>query len=93
VSDRDGCPVTIEQNLPAYARGGGSAEVLVAALHACSTEGRFAHQGLLRNHAKVPLHWAVVIDPAIAAPPRPASDADSEIDDGALDDEVSSATR
>jgi hypothetical protein len=93
VSDRDGCPVTIEQIFLPYARGGGSAEVMVAALHACSTEGRFVHQGLLRNHAKVPLHWAVIVDPAIAAAPRPASDADIEIDDGVLDDEVSSATR
>jgi hypothetical protein len=93
VSDRDGCPVTIEQIFLPYARGGGSADVLVAALHACSTEGRFAHQGLLRNHAKVPLHWAVIIDPAIAAAPRPADDAGIELDDGLLDDEVSSATR
>jgi hypothetical protein len=93
VSDRDGCPVTIEQIFLPYARGGGSAEVMVAALYACSTEGRFAHQGLLRNNAKVPLHWAVIIDPAIAAAPRPADDPDVKLDDGVLDDEVSSATR
>jgi hypothetical protein len=93
VSDRDGCPVTIEQIFLPYARGGGGAEVMVAALHACSTEGRFAHQGLLRNHAKAPLHWAVIIDPALAAAPRPADHADGEIDDGVLDDEISSATR
>jgi hypothetical protein len=93
VSDRDGCPVTIEQIFLPYARGGDSAEVMVAALYACSTEGRFAHQGLLRNHAKVPLHWAVIVDPAIAAAPRPSNDADIEIDDGVPDDEVSSATR
>jgi hypothetical protein len=48
---------------------------------------------LLRNHAKAPLHWAVIIDPAIAAAPRPAHDAVTEIDDGVLDDEVSSTTR
>jgi hypothetical protein len=93
VSDRDGCPVTIEQIFLPYARGGGSAEVMVAALYACSTEGRFAHQGLLRNHAKVPLHWAVIVDPAIAPPPRSAADANIDLDDGVLDDEVSSATR
>jgi hypothetical protein len=93
VSDRDGCPVTIEQIFLPYARGGSSADVLVAALHACSTEGRFAHQGLLRNHARVPLHWAVIIDPAIAAAPRPAHDAVTELDDGVLDDEVSSSVR
>jgi hypothetical protein len=93
VSDRDGCPVTIEQIFLPYARGGNSVGVMVAALHACSTEGRFVHQGLLRNHAKVPLHWAVIIDPAIAAAPRPAHDAVTELEDGVLDDEVSSATR
>jgi hypothetical protein len=93
VSDRDGCPVTIEQIFLPYSRRSNSADVMVAALHACSIEGRFVHHGLLRNHAKAPLHWAVIIDPAIAAAPRPAHDAVTEIDDGVLDDEVSSATR
>jgi hypothetical protein len=93
LSDRDGCPVTIEQIFLPYARDESSADVMVAALHACSTEGRFVHQGLLRNIAKVPLHWAVIIDPAIAAALRPAHDAVTEIDDGVLDDEVSSAAR
>jgi hypothetical protein len=93
VSDRDGCPVTIEQIFLPYAGGGSSAEVMVAALYACSTEGRFAHQGLLRNHAKVPLHWAVIVDPAMPAAPRPAHDAVTELDDGVLDDEVSSTAR
>jgi hypothetical protein len=92
VSDRDGCPVTIEQIFLPYARGRGSADVMLAALYACSTEGRFAHQGLLRNLQKVPLHWAVIVDPSIAAAPRPAYDSVNEIDDGMLDDEVSSAT-
>jgi hypothetical protein len=93
VSDRDGCPVTIEQVFLPYARGGSSADAMVAALHACSTEGRFAIQGLLRGHAKVPLHWAVIVDPAIAAPAKPAHDAVPELDDGVLDDEVSSTAR
>jgi hypothetical protein len=93
VSDRDGCPVTIEQIFLPYARGGSSAEVMVAALYACSTEGRFAHQGLLRSHAKVPLHWAVIVDPLMAAAPRPPDDAEFELDDGVLDDEVPSAAR
>ncbi len=91
VSDRDGCPVTIEQIFLPYARGGSRADVMVAALYACSTEGRFVHQGLLRGHAKVPLHWAVIIDPVIAAPSRPADAVN--LDDGVLDDEVSSAAR
>jgi hypothetical protein len=93
VSDRDGCPVTIEQIFLPYARRGGGAEVMVAALYACSTEGRFAHQGLLRNHAKVPLHWAVIIDPAGVAAAKPADGADIERDDGLLDDKVSSTAR
>jgi hypothetical protein len=93
VSDRDQCPVTIEQIFLPYARGGSSADVMVAALYACSTEGRFAHQGLLRSHAKVPLHWAVIVDPAITAAPKPANGADIELDDSLLDDEVSSTAR
>jgi hypothetical protein len=88
VSDRDGCPVTVEQIFLPYAHRGDTVEVMVAALHACSTEGRFVHQGLLRNHAKAPLHWAVVVDPAVAPVPRAASEATVE-----LDDEVSSSTR
>lgn len=88
VSDRNGCPVTVEQIFLPYAHRGNGADVMVAALHACSTEGRFVHHGLLRNHAKAPLHWAVIIDPAVAAAPGPVSDATV-----VLDDEVSSATR
>jgi hypothetical protein len=66
----------------------------VAALHACSTEGRFVHHGLLRNHAKAPLHWAVIVDPTIAAAPRPATDATVELeDDIVLDDGISSTPR
>jgi hypothetical protein len=91
VSDRDGSPVTIEQIFLPYARGGSSADVMVATLHACSTEGRFIHQGLLRNHAKAPLHWAVIVDPAVAPAPRAATDATVELDDVVvLDDGISS---
>ncbi|MEA2940343.1 MAG: hypothetical protein QOD09_872 [Bradyrhizobium sp.] len=94
VSDRDGCPVTLEQIFLPYTRGGNGADVMVAALHACSTEGRFVHHGLLRNHAKAPLHWAVVIDPAVAAAPRPASEATVELDDEiVLGDGISSTPR
>jgi hypothetical protein len=93
LSDRDGCPVTIEQVFLPYTRRSDSADVMVAALYACSTEGRFAHRGLLRNLAKVPLHWAVIVDPLVAAPPRPINEADVELDDGVLDDEASSASR
>src|SRR3954462_5785572 len=82
VSDRDGCPVTIEQIFLPWTLGGDSVEVMVAALHACSTEGRFVHDGLLRNHAKAPLHWAVIIDPTAAPAPRPVSEATVVLDDG-----------
>ena len=47
----------------------------------------------MRNLAKVPLHWAVIVDPLIAAPPRPIDEADVELDDGVLDDEAPSAAR
>jgi len=54
---------------------------MVTALHACSTEGRFDHHGLLRNHARAPLHWAVIVDPMTAARPRPVTDATIELSD------------
>ena len=75
VSDRDGIPVTIEQIFLPYSHDGSRADVMVAALHACSTESRFAHRGLLRQIVKAPLHWAVTIDPAMIVAPRPAQDA------------------
>ena len=71
VSDRDGVPVTIEQIFLPYSHDGSGADVMVAALHACSTEGRFVHHGLLRNIAKAPLHWAVLVDPSMATAARP----------------------
>src|SRR3954463_9594814 len=93
-ADRSGCPVTIEQIFLPYTLGGDNVDVMVAALHACSTEGRFDHRGLLRNHAKAPLHWAVIIDPAAAVAPRPVTDATIVLDDGGvLDDGVTSSSR
>jgi hypothetical protein len=94
VSDRNGCPVTIEQIFLPWCRRGAGAEVMVTALHACSTEGRFDHHALLRNHARPPLHWAVIVDPMIAAPPRPVTDASVELsDDIVVVDAVSSLSR
>jgi hypothetical protein len=81
VSDRNGCPVTIEQVFLPWTRRGQEPEVMVTALHACSTEGRFDHHALLRNHARAPLHWAVIVDPMTAAPPRPVTDAAVELND------------
>ena len=94
VSDRNGCPVTIEQVFLPWTRRGQEPEVMVTALHACSTEGRFDHHGLLRNHAKAPLHWAVIVDPMTAAPPRPVTDATIELsDDIVVSEAVSTLSR
>jgi hypothetical protein len=92
VSDRDGYPVTIEQIFLPWTRRGKEPEVMVAALHACSTEGRFVHHGLLRNHDKTPLHWAVIVDPMTAAPPRPVTDATIELNDDIVVGEAVSLT-
>jgi hypothetical protein len=94
VSDRNGCPVTIEQVFLPWTRRGQEPEVMVTALHACSTEGRFDHHGLLRNHARAPLHWAVIVDPMTAAPPRPVTDATIELsDDIVVSEAVSTLSR
>jgi hypothetical protein len=95
VSDRDGCPVTIEQIFLPWSRRGQEPEVMVAALHACSTEGRFIHHGLLRNHERAPLHWAVIVDPMTAAPARPVTGATVELSDDIVVSEAvsSSASR
>ncbi len=94
VSDRNGHPVTIEQVFLPWTRRGQEPEVMVTALHACSTEGRFDHHGLLRNHARAPLHWAVIVDPMTAAPPRPVTDATIELsDDIVVSEAVSTLSR
>jgi hypothetical protein len=80
LADRSGRPVTIEQLFLPYSRGSGETDSMLAVLHAWSTEGRFAIEGLLRGLPKVPLHWAVVVDPAMsAAPLRAAKPAVDEI--------------
>ena len=68
IADRDGCPVTIEQIYLPYRSTGEHADIIVSAVHAWSTEGRFAIQGLLSNLAAAPLHWAAIIDPTLAGP-------------------------
>ena len=78
LSDLNGCPVTVEQIFLPYSRGGDTADFMLGALHAWSTEGRFASQGLLRNVAKVPVHWAVIIDPAQTRAPPPTRDAGNQ---------------
>ncbi|MGO4711973.1 PAS domain-containing protein [Bradyrhizobium sp. 2TAF24] len=72
VSDMDGCPVTIELLLLPYAGSADRPDFIVVSLHACSTERRFSLAGLMRVRDRAPPHWAVVIDPAATAAPRPA---------------------
>ncbi|MBN9043813.1 MAG: hypothetical protein BGP05_15655 [Rhizobiales bacterium 62-47] len=79
LADQSGCPVTIEQLFLPYSKGSGETDVMLAVLHAWSTEGRFAIQGLLRGLSKVPLHWAVVVDPEGDAAPRVVKPAVDEI--------------
>lgn len=81
VKDRDGCPVTIEKVYLPYRLAGHKPEIVVASMHAWSTEGRFAIQGLLRSLDTAPLHWAVIVDPALAAPmPVHAVDSPDQIE-------------
>ena len=75
-SDTDNCPVTLEQIFLPYGDSNGVRPAfMLGALHAWSTEGRFNAQGLLRNVAKVPLHWTVIIDPVLKKPMPPAEEA------------------
>ena len=80
LADPKGCPVTVEQIFLPYGRARKGPDFLVGVLHAWSTEGRFISHGLLRNVTKVPLHWAVVVDPALkVAEPAAEGDSASEI--------------
>ena len=83
-SDTDNCPVTLEQIFLPYGDSNGVRPAfMLGALHAWSTEGRFNAQGLLRNVAKVPLHWTVIIDPVLKKPMPPAEEA--SLDDAVFD--------
>ena len=84
LTDSNGCPVTVEQIFLPYTRGGNGVDIMLGALHAWSTDGRFASQGVFRNVAKVPLHWAIIVDPAIERVAQPALD--TEHDDIVIDD-------
>lgn len=74
VTDRDGCPATIEQIYLPYRSTGEHADIVVSAFHAWSTEGRFAIQGLLSNLPAVPRHWVAIIDPALVVSAADRSD-------------------
>lgn len=80
VMDHNGCPVTVEQIFLPYGGPRDDTDFMLAALHAWSTEGRFLSQGLLRGIAKAPLHWAVLVDPALKLSAKP--DADQAIEFG-----------
>lgn len=85
LADANGCPVTVEQIfLPYRGNTGVAADFMLAGVHAWSTEGRFVSQGLLRGVTKIPLHWAVIIDPAMKRESGPARAADA--DDVVFDD-------
>lgn len=73
VNDPEGRPVTIEQIFLPYSRGDVEADFIVTSLHACSTEGRFVSDGLLRSQDRVPPHWAVVLDPNSKQAPASAN--------------------
>jgi len=75
VEDR---PVDVEQLYLPYSSDGETADVMISLLQATSTEGRFAMRGLLRpGEARAPYHFAVIIDPTLAAP-APATVANAE---------------
>lgn len=76
LTDRDGCPVTMEQIYLPYRSTGQRVEIVVAAVHAWSTEGRFAIDGLLSGVAVAPLRTTVIIDPALS----PAVDRNYQIE-------------
>lgn len=79
LSDANNCPVTVEQIfLPYSLSDDGRPAFMLGAFHAWSTEGRFKAHGLLRNVAKVPLHWTVIIDPALKQPARSTEEVDSD---------------
>ena len=76
-ADRDGVPVTLEHLYLPFSTDGKTPTKMMASMHAFSTESRFKIDGLIQqNTDSVPLHWAVVLDPAatIAPAAMPVSD-------------------
>jgi hypothetical protein len=70
VSDPEGRPVTIEQIFLPYSDGDAEPDFIVTSLHACSTEGRFVSDALLRVSGRAPPHWAVALDPDVMQVPN-----------------------
>ncbi len=66
LADRDGCPVTMEQIYLPYRSTGQHVEIVVAAVHAWSPEGRFAIDGLLGEVTTAPQRTTYMIDPALS---------------------------
>lgn len=85
VNDADDRPVTLEQILLPYGRGGPDLDFIVTSLHAWSTEGRFVTEGLLRIQEGAPHPWSVLLDPdarQVVTDPRAASPGDPACDGG-----------
>ncbi|TAK49906.1 MAG: hypothetical protein EPO23_01400 [Xanthobacteraceae bacterium] len=84
-ADRNGCPVTLEKLYLPFSRDHATADYLLISLHAFSPEGRFVLNGVLcQNTDRPPLHWAVLIDPAMALPVAATRDAAELADDVAM---------
>ena len=66
LADCDGYPVTIEQIYLPYRSKGQHADVIVSAIHAWSTEGRFTIRGLIRNLTTASSHQTVIVDATLA---------------------------
>ena len=81
-SDCNGCPVTLEKLYLPFSRDGRTPDYLLVSLHAVSTEGRFVLEGVLKQNAdRAPMHWAVIIDPAMSLQPAARRDTASTSDD------------
>jgi hypothetical protein len=72
-ADRDGNPVTLEQLYLPFGNDGNRPDMMVASIHAFSTEGKYQLPGLLRqNTPTAPRHWAVIVNVPVQ-PVEPAA--------------------
>lgn len=79
-ADRDGVPVTLEHLYLPFVDEEDCSLRMLASIHAFSEEGRFKREGLVQqNTSAVPLHWAVIVDPAASLVPKKAVEDDFEI--------------
>jgi len=79
-ADRDGVPVTLEHLYLPFVDAEDCSLRMLASIHAVSEEGRFNRKGVVQRNTKaVPLHWAVIVDPATTIVPQKAIEDDFEI--------------